>query len=91
MNGNFTQTLDLTPGRAKEDILKDLTFQQTAPWILDGTRLFPMYGIIPVTLSAGLPDQTVYMLRSLARVQFRVNGDSSHPSQGLVYHNTSTD
>ena len=82
------QSINLTPGRTKQDILNDLKYIINGNWpILENDfRSFPMYGIFSSYLNGLNINKTVNMLRAVARIQFFVNN-----GQGLTYDDAGSD
>lgn len=75
-NINLAQ-IDLSIGRPRIDILKDLQYEIENVWpVIDYKRPFPMYGIVDTYLQGDNLNKVVYMLRALARVQVYVNNGS---------------
>ncbi len=68
---------------SKEDILNTMKYNVEETWPNDNSRHFPLYGIIDLSLTPAMAEQTVWMLRALARVQITVN-----KGNGLTYETT---
>lgn len=77
-DNNNSSLPTLTVGStSSEDVINALTYSSTDEWPIDGTRRFPMYGTITTTLSSSSTESSnVWMVRALARVQFKVNDGS---------------
>lgn len=74
-NGIDLSSLDLSVGRSKEELLSDLKYAIDGIWPTTTTELrtFPMYGTLTSLLNKDNIQQTVNMLRAVARIQFFVN------------------